>query len=135
MPEITRFKPEGAQASSEDEVVMTLDEFEAVRLAYYEGMYQEQAAAMMNVSRPTFGRIIDSAQMKIADFLVNGKGLRITGGEIFVIRSNQNPCESCKRASERCDRGKDGRRCHFCRKGSRKIEKIRHGRPYGENNS
>ena len=65
MPEITRFKPEGAQASSEDEVVMTLDEFEAVRLAYYEGMYQERLRHV-GASRPTFGRIIDSTQMKIA---------------------------------------------------------------------
>jgi uncharacterized protein len=124
MPEIKCFKPEEAQASSCDEVIMTLDEFEAFRLAYHEGMYQEQAAAMMNVSRPTFGRIIESAQFKIADFLVNGKALRITGGDIFVVNSNQNPCESCKRASEQCDRGKDGRRCPFCRKHSKKTERI-----------
>lgn len=116
MPEVTHFKPEDGQASPGDEVVMTLDEFEAVRLAYYEGMYQEQAAAMMNVSRPTFGRIIESAHCKIADFLVNGKSLRITGGDIFVVDPNRDPCESCKRMSERCDRGKEGKRCPFCRK-------------------
>jgi uncharacterized protein len=54
MPENTSFKPEGVKVSTSDEVLLTLDEFEAVRLAHYEGMYQEQAAAMMNVSRPTF---------------------------------------------------------------------------------
>ena len=135
MPETTCFKPEDARASSGDEVVMTLDEFEAVRLAYYEGMYQEQAAAMMNVSRPTFGRIIESAQSKIADFLVNGKGLRITGGDIFVVTSKRNPCEGCTRASERCDRGKDGMRCPFCRKGSRKVERTSQGRSSMKSNS
>jgi uncharacterized protein len=124
MPETRCFRPEDEQASPCDEVVMTLDEFEAVRLAFYEGMYQEQAATMMNVSRPTFGRIIESAQHKIADFLVNGKGLRIPGGEISVIKPNRDPCKGCKRASERCDRGGDGKRCPFCRKGPRRTERT-----------
>jgi uncharacterized protein len=125
MPENTSFKPEGVKVSSCDEVQLTLDEFEAFRLAHYEGMYQEQAASLMNVSRPTFGRIIESAQNKIADFLVNGKALKITGGEIFVINSNLNPCENCKRSSENCERGKDGRRCPYCRKNNRNVkEKI-----------
>lgn len=135
MPEITCFKPVDARASSGDEVFMTLDEFEAVRLAYYEGMYQEQAAAMMNVSRPTFGRIIESAQSKLADFLVNGKGLRITGGDVFVLQASQNPCEGCKRASERCDRGEDAGRCPFCRKGGRKSSESREVRSRAKNNS
>jgi uncharacterized protein len=120
MPENTWFKPEGVKASSCGEVNLTLDEFEAVRLAYYEGMYQEQAAEMMNVSRPTFGRIIESALVKIADFLVNGKSLKITGGEIFVINSNLNPCENCKRASEFCYRLNDSKQCPYCRKNNKK---------------
>jgi predicted DNA-binding protein (UPF0251 family) len=65
-----------------DEVVMSLDEFEAMRLADLEGLYQEQAAARMNVSRPTFGRIIDSARRKVAEALVHGKALRIEGGPV-----------------------------------------------------
>lgn len=121
MPENTCFKPEGVKASSCDEVQLTLDEFEAVRLAHYEGMYQEQAAAMMNVSRPTFGRIIESAQQKIADFLVNGKALKITGGDIFFLNSNMNPCENCKRVTVLCDRMKDGKGCPYCRKNNKKT--------------
>jgi len=116
MPEKNYFSPKGVKVSLDDEVQLSLDEFEAFRLAHYEGMYQEKAAAMMNVSRPTFGRIIESAQNKIADFLVNGKALKITGGEIFVINSNLNPCENCKRPSELCDRSKEGKRCPYCRK-------------------
>jgi predicted DNA-binding protein (UPF0251 family) len=67
-----------------DEVVMTLDEFEALRLADLEKLYHERAAEQMQVSRPTFSRIIDSARTKIADVLVHGKALRIEGGPIQV---------------------------------------------------
>ena len=65
-----------------EEVVMALDEFEAMRLADLDGLYQEQAAEQMNVSRPTFSRIIESAHRKMADALVHGKALRIEGGPV-----------------------------------------------------
>ena len=63
---------------------MTLDEFEAIRLADLDGLYQEQAAAQMNVSRATFSRIIEAAHRKLADVLVHGKALRIEGGAVRV---------------------------------------------------
>lgn len=63
---------------------MTLDEFEAVRLADLGGLYQEEAAAQMKVSRPTFSRIVEAAHRKIADALVHGKALRIEGGPVRV---------------------------------------------------
>jgi len=63
---------------------MTLDEFEAIRLADLEALYQEQAAATMSVSRPTFSRIIESAHRKIADALVHGKALRMEGGPVHL---------------------------------------------------
>jgi uncharacterized protein len=65
-----------------EEVVMALDEFEAMRLADLDGLYQEQAAEQMKVSRPTFSRIIDAAHRKMADALVHGKALRIEGGPV-----------------------------------------------------
>jgi predicted DNA-binding protein (UPF0251 family) len=76
------FKPAGIPLSRLGEVVMTLDEFEALRLADLEGLYHEQAAKQMGVSRPTFSRIIDSAHAKSADALVHGKALRIEGGPV-----------------------------------------------------
>jgi predicted DNA-binding protein (UPF0251 family) len=79
-----------------DEVVMTLDEFEAVRLADLDGLYQEQAAEQMNVSRPTFSRIIESAHRKVADVLVHGKALRIEGGPVHASGRRQ-----CCRVHER----------------------------------
>jgi len=56
------------------------DELEAVRLADFEELYQEDAAKKMNISRQTFGNIINSAHKKIADVLLHGKALKIEGG-------------------------------------------------------
>jgi uncharacterized protein len=83
-PDATYFKPRGIPVSSLEEVHLTLDEFEAVKLADYEGLYQEQAAARMTISRQTFGRIIDAAHKKIADALIHGKALKIEGGEVEI---------------------------------------------------
>lgn len=64
------------------EVVMTLDEFEAIRLADQEGLYQEEAARRMGISRTTFGRILDSAHRKVAEVLAGGHCLRLEGGHV-----------------------------------------------------
>ena len=65
-----------------EKVILTDDELEAVRLADFEGLYQQDAADRMHISRQTFGRIIDSAHKKIADALVTGKALCIEGGNV-----------------------------------------------------
>jgi len=78
------FKPAGIPKTEFEEVVMTLDEFEAMRLAHVEGPYQENAAEQMGISRATFGRVLESAHAKISDVLVNGKALRIEGGPVFT---------------------------------------------------
>lgn len=54
-----------------------MDEVEAIRLADYEGLYHEDAAQKMDVSRATFGRILNSARRKVADAIINGKALKI----------------------------------------------------------
>jgi len=61
-------------------VSLALDEFEAVRLSCLEGLSQSSAAELMHISRPTFSRILTSAQKKIADALVNIKIIKIEGG-------------------------------------------------------
>ena len=83
-PAISVFKPVRIPLADLEEVVMTLDEFEAIRLADLDGRYQEQAADAMRVSRPTFSRIVESAHRKIADALVHGKALRIEGGPVHL---------------------------------------------------
>ena len=81
-PQAASFKPCGIPLRDLEEITVTLDEFEAVRLADLEGLYQEQAAEQMGVSRPTFSRIVESAHKKIADALVHGKSIRIEGGSV-----------------------------------------------------
>jgi predicted DNA-binding protein (UPF0251 family)/predicted Fe-Mo cluster-binding NifX family protein len=84
------FRPSGARAAA-DEVVLALDEAEALRLADLEGLYQRAAAQRMGVSRQTFGRIIESARRKTADALLNGKKLRIAGGVVSVQKESPRP--------------------------------------------
>ncbi len=74
------FKPLRKPLNKLQGVHLTLDEFEAVRLADLEELKQEDAAKRMRVSRPTFSRIVASARKKIADGLVNIKAIRIKGG-------------------------------------------------------
>lgn len=79
-----QFSPEGSVVTPDTTVHLTLDELEAVKLADLDGLYQEQAAAAMQISRQTFGNIIMSAHKKIADFLVNSKRLSIDGGKVTM---------------------------------------------------
>ncbi len=81
MPQSSFYKPQGIPLSVLAHITLTVDEVEAIRLADLEGLYQADAAQKMNISRQTFGRIIDSAHKKIADALVNGKALAIEGGQ------------------------------------------------------
>jgi len=74
------FRPKCKPLSELKGVYLTIDEFEACRLACLKGLKQEEAAKLMRISRSTFSRIITSAQKKIADALVNIKAIRIEGG-------------------------------------------------------
>ena len=80
MPEVTYFKPAGIPLRDLEEMRMSVEEAEALRLKDLEGLEQEQAAEKMNVSRPTFQRVLASARLKVADALLNGKAVRIEGG-------------------------------------------------------
>lgn len=74
------FKPLCKPLSRLESVYLTLDEFEAFRLSCFEGLKQKDSARLIKISRPTFSRILTSAQKKIADGLVNIKAIRIEGG-------------------------------------------------------
>ena len=100
MPESNYFKPRGIPLSLLEDVVLTVDEFEAIRLADLEGLYQEQAAEKMNISRPTFGRIVESAHKKVADALVKGKALKIEGGEFKISSVRKFGCDDCQHSWE-----------------------------------
>jgi len=91
-PQANYFKPRGIPVSRLEEIVLTIDEFEAVRLADLEGLYQEDAAKKMNVSRQTFGNIIAAAHKKIADAIINARALKIKGG---IVKMTQNTMRLC----------------------------------------
>jgi len=76
------FIPQPVAVQPVDLTVLTLDELEAIRLADLEGLAQEEAARRMNVSRPTFGRIVEQARKKVAAALVQGRGIGIEGGVV-----------------------------------------------------
>jgi len=94
-PDSNYFKPRGIPIDALEEINLTMDELEAVRLADLEEMYQEDAAKKMNISRQTFGNIIASAHKKIADSLVNSKALKIEGGVVKMMERHFT-CSDCK---------------------------------------
>jgi len=91
MPDVTYFKPAGIPMRVLEEIRLSVEEAEAVRLRDLEGLEQEQAAERMNISRPTYQRVLAAARLKIADALLNGKALRIEGGN-FEIAARRFRC-------------------------------------------
>ena len=85
MPEVTYFKPAGIPLRALEEVRLSVEEAEAIRLKDLEGLEQEEGAEKMNISRPTFQRVLASAREKIADALLHGKAIRIEGGNFEMV--------------------------------------------------
>jgi predicted DNA-binding protein (UPF0251 family) len=100
VPGSNYYKPRGIPLSMLEEVILSVDEFEAIRLADLEGLYQEQAAERMKVSRQTFGRIVEMARRKVAEALVEGKALKIEGGDVEMASMRRFRCEGCKHSWE-----------------------------------
>lgn len=84
-PNITYFKPAGIRTIDLEEINLTIDEYEAIRLKDLEGLDQEECAKKMHISQPTFHRLIYSARKKISDCIVNGKALLVKGGNVELI--------------------------------------------------
>lgn len=90
------FKPRGISLSELDEIELAQDELEAIRLADLNGLFQEDAATKMLVSRATFGRIIIRAHQKIADAIINGKAIRISDSLPQSIKNKSKQiCSNC----------------------------------------
>lgn len=84
MPEVTYFKPAGVPLRVLDEIRLSIEEAEALRLKDIESLEQEQCAERMSVSRPTFQRILKAARIKVANALLRGKAIRIEGGNYEI---------------------------------------------------
>ncbi len=87
MPQITYFKPAGIPLALLKEVCLSVEEAEAIRLRDLEGLEQEECAQRMHISRPTFHRVLESARKKVAESLINGKAIRICGGNFGMATS------------------------------------------------
>lgn len=84
-PNVSYFKPAGVPVAELEEILLTLDELEAIRLIDVENLSQDDSAKKMDVSQPTFSRILDSAHKKVAECLVKGKALRVEGGQYIMV--------------------------------------------------
>ena len=100
-PEISYFKPRGIPMVDLSEVCITVDEREALRLADLDGLSHEESGQCMGVSRATFGRILHNARRIVADALINGKAIRIEGGNYKMIEETRRfACRHCSRQWE-----------------------------------
>lgn len=91
LPAAREFRPVGEQTAA-DAVVMTVDEYEAIRLIDRQGFSQEECSAYMRVARTTAQLIYNSARKKLAEALVNGSVLRIEGGDYSLCDGTEESC-------------------------------------------
>ena len=84
IPEVTYFKPAGVPLRVLEESRLSVEEVEALRLKDLDGLEQEECAEKMNISRQTFQRVLGSARRNIADALLNGKAIRVEGGNFAI---------------------------------------------------
>jgi len=76
-PNSSYFKPAGMRILELEEIILSLDEFEAIRLIDFQESSQEEAARKMRISQPTLSRILKSARKKLSDAIINGKAIKI----------------------------------------------------------
>lgn len=115
IPLVTHFKPAGIPLRGLEEVVLTIEEMEAIRLADMEQLDQAEAAGRMEISPPTFNRMVNQAHQKIAAALWQGRALRVEGGNFRIAccaksAMRQLACMACGHRWE-MPHG-TGRRCH-----------------------
>lgn len=94
MPRVTYFKPSGIPMAMLEEVLLTVDELEALRLKDVEGLEQNDCAERMGIAQSTLQRILVSARKKISSALVEGKALRIEGGAYAI--GEEMACQRCR---------------------------------------
>ncbi|MFO7734636.1 MAG: DUF134 domain-containing protein [bacterium] len=93
-PPFRKFKPAGIPGKVVESIILSIDEYEAIRLADYEGFSHAESAEKMCVSRSTFSRLIEIARKKFAKLIVEGKSLDIEGGDIHFYRDSIT-CQNC----------------------------------------
>jgi predicted DNA-binding protein (UPF0251 family)/DNA-directed RNA polymerase subunit RPC12/RpoP len=115
-PRTDYFKPRGIPLADLEEITLNVEELEALRLVDLEGMYQEDAAREMGISRQTIQRMITEARAKVIEALVAGKALRIEGGS-YILKEGVGKYRCGRCGSEFASRyGRRGRgwKCPSC---------------------
>lgn len=96
----TCFKPCGVRGKYLEKIILDYDEMEAIRLSDYEGLYQEECAHKMGISRTTFSRVLQQARKKISEALLHGKAIVMTESEHHnhsnLERINNENSNTCK---------------------------------------
>ena len=106
LPNIKAFGPLNGDIDHETPIILSVEEFEVIRLIDLEGLEQEQCAERMDVARSTIQRMYIEAKRKVADSIVNGKVLRIEGGDYILCEIDGEKCPSCGRGQNRYGRGR-----------------------------
>lgn len=109
-PPMEGFKPFGMPMRELEPVVLLYEEYEAIRLADYKNLIQEEAAKKMNISRPTFTRLYDKARKNIAKAFVEGKAILIQGGT-YVTDDYWYRCYNCHETMISMKPAKNCRKC------------------------
>ena len=106
LPSSVLFGPLNIQLSESEIITMTVDEYETIRLIDLEGMTQEECAEKMGVARTTIQRIYNDSRRKLALTLVNGRILRIQGGDYKLCEEGEPMC-GCKKCCKRQSSGNE----------------------------
>ncbi len=112
-PRVTYFKPAGVQMRDLGEVVLGVDEMEALRLKDVLGLEQVECADRMNLAQSTFQRILTAARQKVSTAIIKGKALRIEGGT-YVISPLTFGCNKCGSRWTNQDRHLNEQVCPSC---------------------
>lgn len=95
-PEFTYFKPAGIPKTKLEELILNVEELEAIRLKDREGLEQVDCAERMHISRATFQRILVSARNKIAEAIIEGKAIKVEGGHYCFAKNKRFKCPACQ---------------------------------------
>ena len=104
MPAVSAFGPADQTPHKTDIVLMSIEEYETIRLIDHENLNQEQCADIMGVARSTVQRLYTDARSKLAESLIDGKTLKIKGGDYTLCAQpkDMSICTGCKRYRNRC---------------------------------
>jgi predicted DNA-binding protein (UPF0251 family) len=113
-PRFFSFKPQGVPSKFLQKECLSIDEYEAIRLSDYEGLDHQAASDRMEISRPTFSRLVMRARAKVAKVLVEGHALEIKGGQYEFIHTLWH-CPKCREFFRLCDPELKKPACPSCR--------------------